>query len=31
MLTSLLASRLENVEPGEAKTVTAAVGELARR
>lgn len=31
MLTSLLASRLENADPGEAKTVTAALDELTRR
>ncbi|HZR93846.1 MAG TPA: MerR family DNA-binding transcriptional regulator [Gaiellaceae bacterium] len=31
MLTSVLASRLENVEPGEAKTVTAALVELTQR
>ena len=31
MLTSLLASRLENVEPSDAKTVTAALHELTRR
>lgn len=31
ILTSVLASRLEDVEPGEAKTVTASLGALARR
>jgi len=31
ILTSVLASRLEEVEPGEAKTVTASLGALTRR